>query len=300
MADTAKVVERVADRFVKQITNAFEAALAAGASRISEAALAAAFQSGSRQGARQQAERGVDADSLRVLAKRQPLEDHLLDVAEASANATRCMTRPTGSGVPTPPAGSVPLPPATSAISAERATAAAEDLVQSLQAVRPMPPRQRLIDSTTDYVGGSEPINAALRYGQEIPLGYRQAADDIAAAISHAPMAEAKTLYRIVPNEVAAEWRAGTTMTDPAFVSTTKSPNFLREMAGDIEDFGGSVADFTLVEIRTLPGTGGLDVNELLGPRHMFARQKEIILGPGTRFQITEENGRKILSVVKP
>jgi len=311
MADTAKTVERVADRFVKQLTNAFEVALSRGAVRINLNQLEAALAGGSRTAATNQALRALDVDDLRVLAKRQPLEDHLLDVAQASADATRCAVRPTGTGRPptsVPPAPSSPaLPPRaappvvpTRPDVVTEQVRAVDDLARALPAPRPMPPRQELLDSTTDYVGGSAPINDALRYGNQIPAGYREAADNLAAAIANSPMAEARTLYRIVPNEVADEWKAGTTMLDPAFVSTTKSSNFLREMASELEDFGGTAADFTTVIIRTQRGTGGLDVNQILGPRHMFARQQEIILAPGTKFEISEEAGQKILTVVKP
>lgn len=97
MADTAKIVERVADQFVMRLTAAFESALAAGASRVSEQQLATALADG-KDAAMRQALRMLDADDLRVLVERkQPLPEHLLDVAETSANATRCAVRPTAS-----------------------------------------------------------------------------------------------------------------------------------------------------------------------------------------------------------
>lgn len=95
MADaTARIVEKVADRFVRRLVNALEAGLAAGAAEISEVQLAGALERGSRTAAQQLVARAVPGDYLRTLARRQPMSDHLLDVAEASANATRCAVRP--------------------------------------------------------------------------------------------------------------------------------------------------------------------------------------------------------------
>lgn len=105
---TAKAVERVADRHVKRLTAAFENGLAAGSGNISEAQLAALFERGNRTGAQQAAARGADAGTLRVLEVKRPLEDRLLDVAEDSANATRCAVRPTGTGIPAAPTGGTP------------------------------------------------------------------------------------------------------------------------------------------------------------------------------------------------
>lgn len=95
MADTAQVVQRVADQFVMRLADAFGAALAAGAVHISEAALARAFEVGSRASATAQALRAEDPGTLRTLVTKQPLTDHLLDVAQASADATRCAVQPT-------------------------------------------------------------------------------------------------------------------------------------------------------------------------------------------------------------
>lgn len=95
MADsTAKVVERVADRHVKRLTDAFEAALSSGAADISEDALVRALERG-QSAALRLVLPAANASHLRTLAAPRPLADHLLDVAEDSANATRCMTRPT-------------------------------------------------------------------------------------------------------------------------------------------------------------------------------------------------------------
>lgn len=97
MADAvARVVERVADQFVKQLTDAFERALAAGAADFSEDALARALATSEAAAMRVVAGAAAPAH-LRELVARQPLTDHLLDVAETSANSTRCMTRPTTS-----------------------------------------------------------------------------------------------------------------------------------------------------------------------------------------------------------
>lgn len=93
-ADIATVVERVANQFVKQLTNAFEGALPAGAGGISEQRLAAALEAGDTAAAERLLERALSGDYLRVLVTKQPLTDHLLDVAQASADATRCMVRP--------------------------------------------------------------------------------------------------------------------------------------------------------------------------------------------------------------
>lgn len=98
MADTAKVVERIADRFLKTFTDAFESALSRGSNRISESQLANAITSGNERSAVNQALRALDVEDLHVLVQKQPLSEHLLDVAEESANATRCAVRPTGPG----------------------------------------------------------------------------------------------------------------------------------------------------------------------------------------------------------
>lgn len=96
MASTADTVRGVADRHVKRLTVAVEDALRRGVGRVSESALAAAIESGSRARAIAVAQRAVDDDDLRTLA-REPLEERLLDVASDTADATRCAVRPTTS-----------------------------------------------------------------------------------------------------------------------------------------------------------------------------------------------------------
>jgi len=94
MASTADVVERVADRHVKRLTGPLEVALRRGAGRINESALATAL-AGSRERAIRLAEDAIEDDDLRVLVLKTPLTDRLLDVAQESADATRCAVRPT-------------------------------------------------------------------------------------------------------------------------------------------------------------------------------------------------------------
>lgn len=160
MADTSGVVERVADRFVKQLTNAFEAALAAGASSIDVSALAGAIERGSRTAAQDIAERAEDADHLRVLARRQPLEDHLLDVAEASANATRCMVRPTATPEGTP--AERLRPTARDAQTAnELAVQQVETNLRSPMSPRGAPPERQLRAASA----GEEMVDTLVRIG---------------------------------------------------------------------------------------------------------------------------------------
>ena len=97
MADTAKVVERVADRHVKRLTDALEAALPRARGRLSDGALVSALERG-RATAMRLVDGAVEDGDLRVLAAKRPMEERLLDVAQESADATRCAVRPTGPG----------------------------------------------------------------------------------------------------------------------------------------------------------------------------------------------------------
>lgn len=97
MASTAQTLVKVADRHVKRLTGPIEAALRAGQGRISESALSAALSSGSRERAIQIAERAIQDNDLRVLAVKAPMTERLLDIAQESADATRCAVRPTTS-----------------------------------------------------------------------------------------------------------------------------------------------------------------------------------------------------------
>lgn len=97
MATTADIVQRVADRHVNRLTNALEAALRVAGSRISESALAAALAAGAagRERAIEMVLEAIEDADLRTLAAKQQTTVWLLDVAEDSANATRCAVRPT-------------------------------------------------------------------------------------------------------------------------------------------------------------------------------------------------------------
>lgn len=95
MASTADIVERVADRHVKRFVGPIEAALRRGAGRISESALTVALSSSSPERAIRLAERAINDEDLRVLAIKMPMDDRLLDIAQESADATRCAVRPT-------------------------------------------------------------------------------------------------------------------------------------------------------------------------------------------------------------
>lgn len=94
MPSTAAIVERVADRHVKRLTGPIEAALSRGAARINESALATAL-TGSVERAIRLAENAIEDSDLRVLVVKVPMSDRLLDVAQESADATRCAVRPT-------------------------------------------------------------------------------------------------------------------------------------------------------------------------------------------------------------
>lgn len=96
MAAPEDIVRKVADRHVNRLMTAVEGALRRGVGRVSESALASAIQSGSRARAIAIAEHAVDEADLRTLV-REPLDDRLLDVAEETADATRCSVRPTTS-----------------------------------------------------------------------------------------------------------------------------------------------------------------------------------------------------------
>lgn len=92
MADTSRIVDRVAARFVNRLTGPLEAALRRPGGRLSEAE--AALERGAAA-AERLVSQAVEEQDMRLLATREPMEERLLDVAEESANATRCAVRPT-------------------------------------------------------------------------------------------------------------------------------------------------------------------------------------------------------------
>lgn len=167
MASTADIVERVADRHVKRLTGPLESALRRGASRISESALTAALASGSRERAIRLVEHAIEDDDLRVLAVRMSLDDRLLDVAQESADATRCAVRPT-----TTPAQqamrSTPAADAATQVAVEASEQAARALIGN-NTVPVTADMQRAIDRTP------------LRLPRELP-----SAADIEQALSEA------------------------------------------------------------------------------------------------------------------
>lgn len=158
MADTSRIVDRVAARFVKQLTDPIEAALQRGGQRLS--GLEAALHRGEAAALRIVDHAVQDAD-LRVLATKRPMEERLLDVAEESANATRCSVRPTGTGRPAAAATDTVL---------QQANEASAQAVQGLvgpDTVRLTDDIKRAIETTPlanpQQVGGLLPNERAIR-----------------------------------------------------------------------------------------------------------------------------------------
>lgn len=168
MATTAQVVERVADRHVKRLTGPLVEALSRGRTRMNESALATAMSVG-RSRALDVALRAIEDGDLRVLAARRPMAERLLDVAQESADATRCAVRPTTSPAEQA-ARSRTGADAAAQVVAEASEQAARGMVGA-DTVRITPEIQRALDTTPllkpEVAAGGVPNERAVRRALE-------------------------------------------------------------------------------------------------------------------------------------
>jgi hypothetical protein len=144
-------------------------------------------------------------------------------------------------------------------------------------------------ESLNYYVveGGAYDINSALREGRAPSLsdaGRVRALDEMMRANP-----KDETVYRIVGQGQLNSLEIGQTFQDHGFVSTTSSFAALEDIALDIQY--EDVSETSRLTIQVPKGTPSLDVNHYLGD-HQYSGQKELILGRGQKYQVTNTDGK--------
>ena len=135
------------------------------------------------------------------------------------------------------------------------------------------------------YIQGSATTNAMLRAGDELPPLYARRVDRIDSAIEKVSLSQPVNVYRGVEADKVVIGKVGTTISDPAYVSTSASS----QIAASFRSVG---ADHVLFEYRLQPGQHALamDAIDEDGP----GSEQEVLLARGQRFMVVEDSVRAV------
>src|SRR6185503_16282989 len=106
------------------------------------------------------------------------------------------------------------------------------------------------------------------------------------------PLSREMTLYRVTDHVL--DLKVGDVFTDHGFVSTSASYGALKQIMEDLslDDLPARGHAVQRITIRARPKTKVVAVNEVLGPTHQYAYQKEYVLNRGTRFRVMNKDSR--------
>lgn len=144
------------------------------------------------------------------------------------------------------------------------------------------------------YTAGSDQINDSLRAHGTVQAKHSADVERMDKAIESSTLKEDTTLYRAVPKEVVEKLLDGATFTDPAYVSTSLSPNITSKLH---KELGMDKDYFTPIRIIAPKGTHALNVNATLKEDHEYSWQKEVILPRGVKFRVERRGNRVTLRI---
>lgn len=169
---------------------------------------------------------------------------------------------------------------------------ASQETAQTMASARPITDQQRL--ALNAYTGRGDisfwSLNNKMRKRLPLTDAEQRVVDTVSTLAATTPTQTDETVFRggarfdrLVGDDGMTSHMTRRTFTDRSFASTTRDPAIMATFAVGTHKWE--------MEITVPAGTPAVDVPALLGEDHEMAFQQELLLPPGTRYQITGDTG---------